>query len=233
VSVLRPNSRGGSRWSCRSESSPPGSCSRSGCWRPRSGARSTGQQPQAPGERHERAAQSCSPNRRAHIRHSPGLAGHRGRTAGWRGYLINPSMPALVGSQTFQLWALSRGRWSRSECSVRIRRCPDPGRAHHDVLMINEEPLGGTPARRHRFWSRGTTRRFVTRQTVPRQVVRDFGEREAACHGYRNFTQLPADQCQDSPIPRTGGRCGAAYRPMLDRVIKKLSEVATSASFAS
>jgi len=38
---------------------------------------------------------------------------------------------------------------------------------------------------------------------------------------------------RDSPIPRTGRPCGAAYRPMLDRVIKKLSEVGYERSFAS
>jgi len=36
--------------------------------------------------------------------------GHRGLLPDGEGYLINPSMPALVGSQTFQLWALSRGK---------------------------------------------------------------------------------------------------------------------------
>ena len=49
------------------------------------------------------------------------------------GYLINPSMPGLGGSQTFQLWALSR--W-QGRLAGRARstpgRCPCPCGAHHD-----------------------------------------------------------------------------------------------------
>ena len=63
------------------------------------------------------------------------------------GYLINPSMPAIVSSQTFQLWALSRGKvvslgvLGSHPTGVPIRVEPTM-----TVLMINAEPLGGTPA---------------------------------------------------------------------------------------
>lgn len=63
-----------------------------------------------------------------------------------QGYLINPSMPALSRSQTFQLWALSRnkivslGVLSSNPSAVAIQLEP-----HMTVLMITAEPLGGTP----------------------------------------------------------------------------------------
>jgi len=62
------------------------------------------------------------------------------------GYVINPSMPALAGSQTFQLWALSDGRivslgvLGSHPAGAAIRVEPTM-----TVLMINAEPLGGTP----------------------------------------------------------------------------------------
>ncbi|MGD0873590.1 MAG: anti-sigma factor [Acidimicrobiales bacterium] len=63
------------------------------------------------------------------------------------GYLINPSMPALVGSQTFQLWALSRGKVvSLGVLGSHPTGAPIRVEPTMTVLMINEEPLGGTPA---------------------------------------------------------------------------------------
>jgi len=62
------------------------------------------------------------------------------------GYLINPSMPSLPSSQTFQLWALSRGKvvslgvLGSQPSGVPIRVEPTM-----TLLMINAEPLGGTP----------------------------------------------------------------------------------------
>ena len=62
------------------------------------------------------------------------------------GYLINPSMPVLGSSQTFQLWAISRGKvvslgvLGSHPTGVPIRVEPTM-----TVLMINAEPLGGTP----------------------------------------------------------------------------------------
>jgi anti-sigma-K factor RskA len=75
---------------------------------------------------------------------------------GWRatvillngdGYIINPSMPAISRSETFQLWALSRGKvvslgvLGARPNGVQIRVEPTM-----TLLMINVEPLGGTPA---------------------------------------------------------------------------------------
>jgi len=63
------------------------------------------------------------------------------------GYIINPSMPVLGRSQTFQLWALSRGKvvslgvLGRHPNGAAIRVEPTM-----TVLMITAEPVGGTPA---------------------------------------------------------------------------------------
>ena len=63
------------------------------------------------------------------------------------GYLINPSMPTIASSQTFQLWALSRGKavslgvLGSHPTGVPIRVEPTM-----TALMISAEPLGGTPA---------------------------------------------------------------------------------------
>jgi anti-sigma-K factor RskA len=62
------------------------------------------------------------------------------------GYLINPSMPALSRSQTFQLWALSRGK----VVSLGVLGAHPSGAALRieptmTTLMITAEPLGGTP----------------------------------------------------------------------------------------
>jgi len=62
------------------------------------------------------------------------------------GYLINPSMPVLGRSQTFQLWALSNGK----VVSIGVLgRLPSPAPIHVEptmtLLMITAEPLGGTP----------------------------------------------------------------------------------------
>jgi len=62
------------------------------------------------------------------------------------GYLINPSMPVLGRSQTFQLWALSNGKVvsigllgsQPNDAAIRV----EPTMT---VLMITAEPLGGTP----------------------------------------------------------------------------------------
>lgn len=62
------------------------------------------------------------------------------------GYLLNPSMPALGPSQTFQLWALSGGKvvslgvLGAHPNGVAIRVEPAM-----TALMITAEPLGGTP----------------------------------------------------------------------------------------
>jgi len=74
---------------------------------------------------------------------------------GWRatvillngnGYLINPSMPAISRAETFQLWALSRGK----VVSLGVLGAHPNGAAIRveptmTLLMINAEPLGGTP----------------------------------------------------------------------------------------
>jgi anti-sigma-K factor RskA len=63
-----------------------------------------------------------------------------------QGYLINPSMPTLGPTQTFQLWALSRGKvvslgvLGPNPSAVAIQLEP-----YMTVLMITAEPLGGTP----------------------------------------------------------------------------------------
>jgi anti-sigma-K factor RskA len=63
-----------------------------------------------------------------------------------QGYLINPSMPTLTRSQTFQLWALSRGKivslgvLGRNPSAAAVRLETDM-----TVLMITAEPLGGSP----------------------------------------------------------------------------------------
>ena len=63
------------------------------------------------------------------------------------GYLINPSMPAIASSQTFQLWALSRERPFPWACSGHIPRgCRSAVEPTMTALMISAEPLGGTPA---------------------------------------------------------------------------------------
>lgn len=61
-----------------------------------------------------------------------------------QGYLINPSMPAIARSQTFQLWALSRGKVVSLGV---LGPSPSPLRLepYMTVLMITAEPLGGTP----------------------------------------------------------------------------------------
>jgi anti-sigma-K factor RskA len=62
------------------------------------------------------------------------------------GYLINPSMPALGSSQTFQLWALSRGKVvSLGVLGAHPSAAPIRVEAPMTVLMITAEPLGGTP----------------------------------------------------------------------------------------
>ncbi len=62
------------------------------------------------------------------------------------GYLINPSMPGLGGSQTFQLWALSRGKVvSLGVLGPHPAGAPVRVEPTMTVLMINAEPLGGTP----------------------------------------------------------------------------------------
>ena len=62
------------------------------------------------------------------------------------GYLINPVMPTLRPSQTFQLWALSRGKVVSLGV---LGRHPDGAAVRVEptmtVLMITAEPLGGTP----------------------------------------------------------------------------------------
>lgn len=62
------------------------------------------------------------------------------------GYLINPSMPALGSSQTFQLWAISRGKVvSLGVLGSHPTGAPIRVEPTMTVLMINAEPLGGTP----------------------------------------------------------------------------------------
>ncbi len=67
-------------------------------------------------------------------------------SASGEGYIINPSMPPLSRSQTFQLWALSRGKvvslgvLGRRPNGAAIRVEPTM-----TVLMFTAEPLGGTP----------------------------------------------------------------------------------------
>jgi len=78
------------------------------------------------------------------------------RHPGWRatvillngeGYLINPSMPAIARSETFQLWALSRGKVvSIGVLGARPNGVPIRVEPTMTLLMINAEPLGGTPA---------------------------------------------------------------------------------------
>jgi anti-sigma-K factor RskA len=76
--------------------------------------------------------------------------------SGWRatvilldgnGYLINPSMPAITRSETFQLWALSRGKVvSLGVLGARPNGVPIRVEPTMTLLMISAEPLGGTPA---------------------------------------------------------------------------------------
>ncbi|MGO9963482.1 MAG: anti-sigma factor domain-containing protein [Acidimicrobiales bacterium] len=67
-------------------------------------------------------------------------------SASGEGYLINPSMPPLTGSQTFQLWALSRGKVvSLGVLGSHPAGAPIRVQPTMTVLMINAEPLGGTP----------------------------------------------------------------------------------------
>jgi len=67
-------------------------------------------------------------------------------SANGEGYLINPSLPALKSSQTFQLWALSRGRVvSLGVLGSHPGGAPVRVQPTMTVLMINAEPLGGTP----------------------------------------------------------------------------------------
>ncbi|MGA3216518.1 MAG: anti-sigma factor [Acidimicrobiales bacterium] len=62
------------------------------------------------------------------------------------GYLINPSMPRLGPSQTFQLWALSRGKVvSLGVLGSHPSAAPIRVEAPMTALMITAEPLGGTP----------------------------------------------------------------------------------------
>jgi hypothetical protein len=62
------------------------------------------------------------------------------------GYLINPSMPALGSSRTFQLWALSRGKVvSLGVLGSHPTGAPIRLEATMTLLMINAEPLVGTP----------------------------------------------------------------------------------------
>jgi anti-sigma-K factor RskA len=63
-----------------------------------------------------------------------------------QGYLINPSMPSLGRSQTFQLWALSRGKVvSLGVLGATPSAAPLRVEPNMTVLMISAEPLGGTP----------------------------------------------------------------------------------------
>lgn len=63
------------------------------------------------------------------------------------GYIINPSMPAITRSETFQLWALSRGKVvSLGVLGARPNGAPIRVEATMTLLMISAEPLGGTPA---------------------------------------------------------------------------------------
>jgi anti-sigma-K factor RskA len=67
-------------------------------------------------------------------------------SANGEGYLINPSMPPLDISQTFQLWALSRGKVvSLGVLGSHPGGAPVRVQPTMTVLMINAEPLGGTP----------------------------------------------------------------------------------------
>jgi anti-sigma-K factor RskA len=64
-----------------------------------------------------------------------------------QGFVINPTMPSLPSSQTFQLWALSGGR----AVSLGVLGSRPSGAAIRveptmTALMITAEPLGGTPA---------------------------------------------------------------------------------------
>ncbi len=62
------------------------------------------------------------------------------------GYLVNPSMPALTASETFQLWALSRGKVvSLGVLGSHPSGAPLRVEPTMTVLMITAEPLGGTP----------------------------------------------------------------------------------------
>ena len=62
------------------------------------------------------------------------------------GYLVNPSMPSLSRSQTFQLWALSRGKVvSIGLLGSHPSGAPLRIEPTMTVLMITAEPLGGTP----------------------------------------------------------------------------------------
>jgi len=68
------------------------------------------------------------------------------RGNGYDGYLINPTLPALGPSQTFQLWALASGK----VVSIGLLGSHPNGAAIRveptmTLLMITAEPLGGTP----------------------------------------------------------------------------------------
>jgi len=63
------------------------------------------------------------------------------------GYLINPSMPTIGSAKTFQLWALSRGKVvSLGVLGSHLTSVPIRVEPTMTVLMINTEPLGGTPS---------------------------------------------------------------------------------------
>ena len=62
------------------------------------------------------------------------------------GYLVNPTMPSLSRSQTFQLWALSSGKVvSLGVLGSHPSGAPLRIEPTMTVLMITAEPLGGTP----------------------------------------------------------------------------------------
>jgi anti-sigma-K factor RskA len=63
-----------------------------------------------------------------------------------QGYLIDPSMPAIGSSKTFQLWALSNGKVvSLGVLGPRPDGVPIRVEPTMTLLMITAEPLGGTP----------------------------------------------------------------------------------------
>jgi anti-sigma-K factor RskA len=63
-----------------------------------------------------------------------------------QGYLINPSMPAIGHSKTFQLWVLSSGKVvSLGVLGSNPYAAPLRVEPNMTVLMITAEPLGGTP----------------------------------------------------------------------------------------
>jgi anti-sigma-K factor RskA len=62
------------------------------------------------------------------------------------GYLINPAMPSISRTETFQLWALSRGKVvSLGVLGATPNGAPIRVEPNMTLLMINAEPLGGTP----------------------------------------------------------------------------------------